>query len=120
MQFDLFPQLEPVLIDEGCDPDGPVCKDHEIDEVIKLNHKKVNLRIELAKHGERWMFSSAISTPDGGNSYRVGKKWGKFTNSREDAIYFASAAIRKSAKSHKVEKEVDALLSTIQGAPRFK
>lgn len=120
MQFDLFPALEPVLIKMACDPDGPVCKDEEVVETLNLGDKKVKLRIELARDGDLWMFSSAVQTNSGGTSYRVGKKWGKFTKSREDAIHFASEEIKRSAVSHKVEKEVAVLLATIQGQCRFK
>ena len=114
MQFDLFPAPEPVLIKVPCDPDGPVCKDEELVETIRLADKKVKLRIELARDGDLWMFSASFQTNLGGSSYRVGKKWGEFTHTREDAIHFASEELRRHAVSYKVEKEVAKLLASVR------
>jgi len=95
MQLDLFPALEPILVCLPCAPDGHVCKQSEILETIHLRDKKVEIRIELARDGDRWMFSTSVQTGTSYYGYRVGKKWGKFTNSREDALHFSFAEVKE-------------------------
>ena len=113
MQFDLFPAPEPVLIKVPCDPDGHVCKDAEILEKIHLRDKKVEIWIELARDEERWMFSTSVQTNVGYSGYRVGKKWGKFTHSRADAIHFAAEEIKARAVGKECEQQIVKLITQL-------
>ena len=113
MQFDLFPAPEPVLIKVPCDPDGHVCKDAEILETIHLRDRKVEIWIELARDEERWMFSTSVQTNISYSGYRVGKKWGKFTNSRADAIHFATEEIKAWAVGKECEQQTVKLITQL-------
>ncbi len=113
MQFDLFPAPEPVLIKVPCDPDGHVCKDAEVLEKIHLRDKKVEIWIELARDGARWMFSASLQTNTSYSGYRVGKKWGKFTNSRADAIHFAAEEIKARSAGKEHEPQIAKLIAQL-------
>lgn len=113
MQFDLFPAPEPVLIKVPCDPDGHVCKDAEILETIHLRDNKVEIWIELARDGERWMFSASVQTNISYSGYRVGKKWGKFTHSRADAIHFATEEIKARSAGKECEQQIAKLITQL-------
>lgn len=113
MQFDLFPAPEPVLIKVPCDPDGHVCKEAEILETIHLRDNKVELWIELARDGAHWMFSASLQTNISYSGYRVGKKWGKFTNSRADAIHFAAEEIKARAAGKECEQQIAKLITQL-------
>ena len=113
MQFDLFPAPEPVLIKVPCDPGGHVCKDAEILETIHLHDKKVEIWIELARDEERWMFSASFQTNISYSGYRVGKKWGKFTNSRADAIHFAAEEIKARSAGKECEQQIVKLITQL-------
>ncbi len=113
MQFDLFPATEPVLIKVPCDPDGHVCKDAEILETIHLRDNKVEIWIELARDGERWMFSASVQTNISYSGYRVGKKWGKFAHSRADAIHFAAEEIKARSAGKECEQQIAKLITQL-------
>lgn len=114
MQLNLFASERRQLIVVPCDPNGPTCSDNEIVEAIKLTDKRVTVRIELARYGEFWMFSTSLDHPNGGYCYRVGSKWGVWARSRDDAMFFAIHELLKHAdKGHNVKKEVTRLLARL-------
>lgn len=114
MQLNLFSCLEPVLHQEPVRPDWRVCTESEIDERIALRGRRVSLEIELARDGNRWFFSTSFSGPTGGYCYAVGRKWGKYADTRADALYFARQEIMNRAASHNGFTEVPGLLEKLQ------
>jgi hypothetical protein len=47
-------------------------------------------RIEIHQHTNgKWMWSTSFMADNAGGGYRVGSKWGRFAESREDALFFA-------------------------------
>ena len=113
-QLDLFSCLEPELRIAPVQPNGPVCSEAEIDELIVLRGRRVRLEIELARDGPRWIFSTSFHGPTGGYSYRAGGKWGISADSRTDALHFAHKEIMKMAASHDGFTEVPKLLEKLQ------
>lgn len=113
-QLDLFAQIKPGLLISPCDPDGSVCSDDEIVETINLTDKRVTIRIELARDGNYWMFSTSLNHPNGGGGYRVGRKWGKRANNRGDALCFAFEELLNRADIYpNVKKQVSQLLAKL-------
>ena len=45
--------------------------------------------------------------------YRVGKKWGKFTNSRADAIHFATEEIKARSAGKENEQQIVKLITQL-------
>jgi hypothetical protein len=113
-QLDLFYTLKAATASRCVDPDGRVCTDDEIAETIRLGDHNTGLRIEPARHGELWMWGTSFSTSTGGSSYRVGPKWGKFAESRGDAVLQACDEIRKRAAGHSGGAKVVQLLNNWQ------
>lgn len=114
MQLDLFAPAKPILMVVPVDPDGPVCSADEIAETIRLTDKRVTVRIELARDGEFWMFSTSLNCSNGGFGYRVGRKWGVRAYSRDDALFFAGDELLKRAVGYgNVKKEVSRLLARL-------
>lgn len=119
--------VSPPII-KRCEPDGPVVQG-EIETVLRLEHPKklawAQSRIEVHPHTDgTWMWSTSVSTygedGQGGHSYRVGPKWGKFANTREDAIYWAAREIeefinRKSTNDESI-KRIRAWLAGLEHA----
>ncbi len=101
IQLDLFsspPKAWPFKGDSvSVDPDGRVCTDDEIEEAIHLGDWHVGLRIELAIHNDLWMWGSSFHTGTSGCGYRVGPKWGKFAETRDEALSRAVTEVRKRA-----------------------
>ena len=88
--------------------------DHEIVETINLTDKRVTIRIELARDGNYWMFSTSLNHPNGGCGYRVGRKWGERANNRGDALCFAFEELLNRADIYpNVKKQVSQLLAKL-------
>lgn len=73
--------------------DGPVLQ-FEPDFVFRLAHPRMawaRAKIEVHRHTNGlWMWSVGYTCNDGGGGgYRVGEKWGKFADTREDALFYA-------------------------------
>lgn len=90
------------------EPDGPVISLADIKETLILPHPKMawhRARIQLHPHGNKWMWSTAYGL-DGdddysGACYQVGAKWGKFAQTREDALHWACEELRERLKKRK-------------------
>lgn len=91
-QLDLFSALRGPKIVLPIDPDGHVVHGN-IDEVLTLPHRGLawnRADIELHRHVDgRWMWSTSFHIEDRGGGYRVGPKWGKFAETRDDALFYA-------------------------------
>lgn len=91
-QASLFDLMHHPAILLAVDPDGPVVQG-PVGEVLSLPRARnaVDLaRIELHQHAERrFMWSTSFNLSMTGCGYRVGQKWGKFAESRGDALHYA-------------------------------
>lgn len=92
MQLDLFAQTAPSPRKYTVDPDGPVVRG-EPDVTLTLPHPRLALplaTIELHRHEDgRWMWGVTMV----GGGYRVGPKWGKFADTRDEARRHAAAEL---------------------------
>lgn len=87
----------PTPIAGSVDPNGHVIPSQEVQERIILRHPKMawhSAEIELHQHIDGlWMWSGSACSCDGGFSYGVGPKWGKFARTRRDALWLAADEI---------------------------
>ena len=71
------------------DPDGHVIQG-EPDEVLRLPHPRLAwdiARIQLHRHSDGlWMWAIGHAVV----GFRVGPKWGRFADTRDDALYYAA------------------------------
>lgn len=98
VQPSLFDLMRGQMIVRPCDGDGPVVQG-EADETLILPHPRLawdRARIELHLHSDGlWMWSVSVAGDGGcGGGYKVGPKWGRFAESRDDALAFAIAEAR--------------------------
>jgi len=80
------PDLAPV------DPGGSVVRGAP-DRVIPMPRPKIgcHAEIELHRHDDgRWMWSVSVECDNSYSGYRVGPKWGQFSASEDDALYWAA------------------------------
>lgn len=91
-QLGLFDVLRkpPVVI--PVDRDGQVVQG-DVDEHLFLAHPRYawnRADIELHCHESGlWMWATGWCDGSGGGGYRVGAKWGKFAETRDDALFYA-------------------------------
>ena len=85
--------------------------DDEIDDETILGDHKVGLRIQLGKHGDKWMWATSFHCPGGGQGYGIGPKWGNFADSIVAAGSAAIEEIRSRAAKHEGGKAVIKLLN---------
>lgn len=91
-QLDLFDAMHmpPVIV--RCDPNGPVVQG-DPDVTFAFPHKRMawnQAEIELHRHDNGlWMWSTSFNFDNRGSSYKVGAKWGKFAESKPDALFYA-------------------------------
>lgn len=109
-QLDLFDVLRVSATIRPVEPHGSVIQCAP-DETLTLPHPRMAwpyARIELHRHTDgKWMWSTSFQCGDHGNSYRVGPKWGKFAETRDDALFYACAELRSKME---IEKHADAKL----------
>ncbi|HEV7436126.1 MAG TPA: hypothetical protein VGO22_14795 [Pseudorhizobium sp.] len=71
----------------------------EPDHTFRLKHPRMawdRARIEIHQHRDgTWMWSTRWQCESEGGGYRVGEKWGKFAESREDALFYAAQEIEQ-------------------------
>lgn len=91
-QLNLFDVLRRPPVTVAIDRNGPVIKG-DVDETLTLPHPRMAwdyAEIELHRHTDGlWMWSVSWNADMGGGGYRVGAKWGKFAETRDDALYYA-------------------------------
>ncbi|MDP3458149.1 MAG: hypothetical protein Q8S09_02640 [Hyphomonas sp.] len=83
------------------DVNGSVVKGEPLETLEHRDAKKVWLHaaIELHPHTDGlWMWSASLMGAEGGRSYKVGPKWGKFAECRRDALFHAAAEILRGAR----------------------
>lgn len=83
------------------DPYGSVVKGEAFEMLEHRDPKRKWLRaqIELHPHKEGlWMWSASLMGADGGRSYKVGPKWGRFAECRRDALFHAAGEILRMAR----------------------
>lgn len=92
MPADLFTHAAPKPRRYTVDPKGPVIQG-DPDITLILPHPRLAwplARIELHQHDDgRWMWSASIC----GGGYKVGPKWGRFADTRDDARRLAAAEL---------------------------
>lgn len=58
--------------------------------------------IKLHRHDDGlWMWSVAFCCDGEGSGYQVGPKWGKFAETRDDALFYAIAEMRTRLEARK-------------------
>lgn len=98
MQLSLFDTPPAPALLRAVDPFGTVVRG-KADETLTLPHPRLAwhlAEVELHRHEDGlWMWS--VNTASGG--YKVGPKWGKFAQTRDDALHYAKAElIEKTAR----------------------
>lgn len=98
IQLGLFDALRAPPIILPVDPDGLLIQG-EVDERLCLRHPRLawdRAEIEIHRHDDGlWMWSASWHCEMCGSGYRVGPKWGKFAESRDDALFYAISEIRE-------------------------
>ncbi|QND42327.1 hypothetical protein HB770_10960 [Rhizobium leguminosarum bv. viciae] len=94
MQLGLFDTLRSKPIRLPVAPHGSVLlAASDPDFTFRLPHPRMvwdRAEIEVHRHEDgMWMWSASFMADSEGSSYRVGPKWGKFAETREDALFFA-------------------------------
>lgn len=93
-QLGLFDTLRSQPVRLSVAPHGSVL-DSSMDPhfTFRLPHPRMvwdRAQIEVHCHDDgMWMWSASFMADSEGSSYRVGPKWGKFAETREDALFFA-------------------------------
>lgn len=93
-QLGLFDSVRMPPVRVSVDRDGAVLHyELEPDFTFRLKHPRMawhRAEIEIHRHHDGlWMWSTKHSADMGGGGYRVGAKWGKFAETREDALFYA-------------------------------
>ncbi|MDX0541657.1 hypothetical protein GOC59_18915 [Sinorhizobium medicae] len=114
-QLNLFDTRRGPPIRVPVDPNGPVLQG-EPDFVYTLAHPRMawnRAEIEIHRHENGlWMWSTEWNCDIGGRGYRVGAKWGKFADTREDALFYAACEIEDALRD-KPGKEAVLILNWI-------
>lgn len=102
-QLSLFDTLRRPPVRVAVDPDGPVVRG-DVNEALVLPHPRMAwdyAEIELHRHDNGlWMWSTSYNADMSGGGYRVGAKWGKFAETRDDALFYACCEIESNLRGH--------------------
>lgn len=99
-QLGLFDALRAPPVRVPVDADGPVL-DAKLDPdfTFTLPHPRMawhRAEIEVHQHTNGlWMWSTSFTADMCGGGYRVGAKWGKFAQSRDDALFYACEELQQ-------------------------
>ena len=100
-QLSLFDTFRSPAIPRPVEPYGEVLQG-DPDAVYRLRHPRLawdRARIELHQHTDGlWMWSTSFCCDNSGGGYRVGAKWGKFAQTRDDALFYAASEIEARLK----------------------
>jgi hypothetical protein len=93
-QLGLFDTLRTPPVRVRVEPHGDVLSaELEPDFTFTLPHPRMawhRAEIEIHRHANGlWMWSISSMADMSGGGYRVGPKWGKFAETREDALFYA-------------------------------
>lgn len=96
MQLSLLDALRAPPVVRYISPDGPVVQG-DPDEALCLPHPRMawdRARVELHRHTDGlWMWSASWHANGSGSGYKVGPKWGRFAETRDDALHYAVGEI---------------------------
>lgn len=101
-QLSLFDALHRPPIILPVDGAGPVIAG-DAHETLLLPHPRMaweRARIELHPHDGLWMWSVSYNCSGFGGGYKVGVKWGRFAETRDDALFYAVAEIEAGLARH--------------------
>lgn len=105
-QLSLLDALHAPPIIRPVDRDGHVVVDP--DEALVLPHPRMaweRARIELHRHSDGlWMWSASWQCNNAGRCYGVGAKWGKFAETRDDALFYAVAELRAGLAERDIDR----------------
>ncbi|PZU95519.1 MAG: hypothetical protein DI527_00490 [Chelatococcus sp.] len=96
--MNLLDLMRAPMIVRPVDPDGSVVKEPQEVHVWRGGWRRVE--IELHPYRHLWMWAVSLSFSNGGSGYRVGEKWGRFAESREDALHYALAELDERLARH--------------------
>lgn len=95
-QLGLFDAVRMPPVRVAVERDGPVLQT-DPDFTFRLPHPRYawdRAEIEVHRHIDGlWMWSASYNADLGGSGYRVGPKWGRFAQTREDALFYACEEI---------------------------
>lgn len=97
IQPSLFDALHRPPVYRSIDPGGHVLQG-DPDTTLILPHPRLawgRARIELHPHDGLWMWSASFGLDGGGRGYRIGPKWGRFAETKDDALFYAIREIRE-------------------------
>lgn len=101
-QLSLFDTLRSPAIRKPVEPHGGVVQG-EPDAVYRLRHPRLawdRATIELHQHTDGlWMWSASFYCDNSGGGYRVGPKWGRFAETRDDACSTPLPKSRRGSKA---------------------
>lgn len=96
-QLNLFDAARRPAIILPIDPNGHVIQDEPQERLTTPGKRYAwnNATIELHQHVDgMWMWSVSFQCGDHGGGYRVGPKWGKFAETRDDALFHGCEELR--------------------------
>ena len=94
-QLSLLNLVEPTAIIRPVDPDGHVVQGEPDETHVWKQSVCSHCRIEIHQHDDGlWMWSVSVHGETGGTGHKVGAKWGKFGESRRDAVVLAVQELR--------------------------
>ena len=103
MQLGLFDTLRRPPVHVAVEADGPVLNaELDPDFTFRLPHPRMawdRAEIEIHRHENGlWMWSTSHMADMSGSCYRVGAKWGRFAETREDALFYACEELERHLK----------------------
>ena len=112
--------MRPVeIIRKPCDPNGEVIHDDSQIETLTFGAARLiggksavpTVAIELAQHTDGlWMWATHTHFANGGGGYRVGPKWGKFADTRDEALWAACYEIKERLAGKRDDPKVIAMI----------
>lgn len=116
-QLSIFDALRTPPIIRPVDPDAGVVQG-DCDEVLCFRPAKWRLAwspCEIELHRDResglWMWSVKHGLMTGGSGYRVGRKWGRFAETRDAALFHAAAEAREQLAARAQRDSADTKLA---------
>lgn len=92
-QLNMLDMMRPAPVRLPVDPNGPVTPKAQEELMLMVDG---GTRIQLHQHTDgMWMWGTSFQLKNcTGGGYQVGPKWGRFAQTREDALYHAAQELR--------------------------